>query len=73
MAEAISLVLGVTSMFSTCIDCFRLVNTARLTDEDLAILLVKLDLQKTRLWIWGDEVGLVTGTAEERPPGLLIQ
>lgn len=46
-------------LFSTCIDCFDLFEAAHALEEDSKILLVKLDLEKTRLLIWGNAVGIV--------------
>jgi hypothetical protein len=68
--EPISLTIGVAALFSTCIECFEYLKAAQVFEDDLKILLVKLDLEKTRLLIWGNAVGVLKDATEERAPGL---
>jgi hypothetical protein len=39
--------------------CFGYFKAAQSLTEDLKILLVKLDIEKTRLLIWGNAVGIL--------------
>ena len=57
--EPISLTIGIASLFSTCIECFEYFKAAQSLGDDLKILLVKLDIEKTRLLIWGNAVGIL--------------
>ena len=63
--EAVSLTVGVVALaglFSTCIDCFDIFETAHTLEGECKILLVKLDLEKTRLLIWGNTAGIMDDT-----------
>jgi hypothetical protein len=68
--EAIGLTIGIASLFSTCIECFDLFQAAKDYDEYVEILLVKLDLEKTRLLIWGNGVGIMKSPTDGRAPEL---
>ena len=70
MAEAI---IGVTasaitmaSLFSTCIECFDYFKAAQAFKKDSEILLTKLDIEKTRLLIWGSNVGILQARGSQR-------
>ena len=62
--------VALASLFSTCVECFDYYKASQTFDEDYEILLVKLDLEKTRLLIWGDHVGIVKAEDEGRSPEL---
>jgi hypothetical protein len=67
--EPVSLTIGVValaSLFSTCVECFEYFSSAKDLEEDFEILLVKLDLEKTRLLIWGNAVGVLKADGEGR-------
>jgi hypothetical protein len=67
--EPVSLTIGVValaSLFSTCVECFEYFSSAKDLKEDFEILLVKLDLEKTRLLIWGNAVGVLKAEGEGR-------
>jgi hypothetical protein len=67
--EAAGLAVGaiaLASLFSTCVECFECYEAARDAEEDLKTILVKLDLEKTRLLIWGDQVGVLKTTQQGR-------
>jgi hypothetical protein len=67
--EPVSLTIGVValaSLFSTCVECFEYFNSAKDLEEDFEVLLVKLDLEKTRLLIWGNAVGVLKADGEGR-------
>jgi len=68
--EAIGLTIGIASLFSTCIDCFEIFQAVKDYDEYVDIILVKLDLEKTRLLIWGDGVGIMKRAGDGRAPEL---
>src|SRR4051794_14653357 len=59
-------VMEFASLFSTCVECFEYMKTAQNYDEAIEILLVKLDLEKTRLLIWGNAVGILKKSDEGR-------
>src|SRR5579871_283131 len=70
MADPISLTMGAVALaglFSTCVECFDYFIAAKSFREDLEILLVKLDLEKTRLLIWGNSVGVLR--TKDEPEG----
>ena len=52
-------VVALAGLFSTCIDCFDLFEAAHALDEESKVLSIKLDLEKTRLLIRGNAVGIV--------------
>jgi hypothetical protein len=67
--EPVSLTIGIValaSLFSTCVECFEYFSSAKDLEEDFEILLVKLDLEKTRLLIWGNAVGVLKAEGEGR-------
>nr|KAK5441247.1 hypothetical protein LTR18_007091 [Exophiala xenobiotica] len=59
---------GLATLFSTCIDCFELIRTAKAQGRDYEILLTKLDVEKTRLLQWADGVGLLGLDERSRNP-----
>jgi hypothetical protein len=67
--ELVSLTIGavaLASLFSTCIECFDYFKAGQSLEEDLEIFLVKLDLEKTLLLIWGSAVGVLKADGEGR-------
>jgi len=59
--EAVGLgigIVGLASLFSTCLDCFDYIDSARSYERDSEILVGKLLIQRVRLALWGDLVGL---------------
>jgi len=67
--EPVSLTIGVValaSLFSTCIECFDYFKAGQALEEDFELLLVKLDVEKTRLLIWGNAVGVLEPEGEGR-------
>jgi len=69
--EALGLTIGLASLFSTCIECFEYYKTAQSLGTDIQTLLVKLDVEKTRLLIWGNTVGILQASVMEgRSPDL---
>ncbi|KAH6669490.1 prion-inhibition and propagation, helo domain-containing protein, partial [Halenospora varia] len=65
--------VSVTALFTTCIECYSLVVTAREFGEDYELLCTELSLQKLRFFLWGESVGLASKTSDSQPrpnPGL---
>jgi hypothetical protein len=58
--------IALASLFSTCVECFECYEATRDAAEDLKTILVRLDLEKTRLLIWGDQVGILKTTEQGR-------
>ncbi|KAF2269537.1 hypothetical protein CC78DRAFT_612488 [Lojkania enalia] len=58
--EVPAFLIGVASLFSSCVDAFTYFKTAQRADEDVEILLLKLDIERTRLLVWGNEIGMFT-------------
>jgi hypothetical protein len=73
MAEAIGVVLGVAGLFSACLDCLELVDSARNYEHESEVLVAKLDIQRVRLQIWGDLVGLTSEHSSDEPETLTRQ
>lgn len=60
--EPISLAIGavaLASLFSLCVQCFDLIVVARNLGLDYELLIVKLSIEKRRLMIWGEAVGIL--------------
>ena len=68
MAELTIGAIALASLFSTCIDCFDYFKSAQDFSHDSRLLLVKLDLEKTRLLVWGNVVGILEGIDDGRSP-----
>lgn len=61
MAEAAGLAIGVAGLaglFSSCVDCFDMIQMGRARLRDVAVLHQRLDNQKMRFLIWGESLGL---------------
>ncbi|KAK3369552.1 prion-inhibition and propagation-domain-containing protein [Lasiosphaeria ovina] len=62
-AEVLS-VIGLAALFSTCVESFGYFKAAQRMEKDCDILLVKLDIEKTRLLVWGSTIDVFdSGTA----------
>ena len=55
-------VIPLVALFNTCIEAFNYIQSSKSFGRDYQLLQVKLDVEKTRLLIWGDEVGLQDGS-----------
>ena len=57
------------SLFTSCIDCFNIVVAAKDLGRDNELLCTALSIQKLRLFLWGESVGLASrqGTFIPRP------
>jgi hypothetical protein len=73
--EAVGLAVGVASLaglFSTCVECFNYIDLGRNYECDSEILFAKFHIQRVRLCLWGQLVGL-TGSIEEENLRILAQ
>ena len=52
--------VGLTALFTTCIDAFHIVLSAHGFGEDYEVLCADLAIQRLRFCLWGETVGLVT-------------
>lgn len=60
--EAVGLAISIISLagtFKDCIDLFSMISTAKSMEKDFAILSVKLDIEKTLLLQWAEQVRLI--------------
>jgi hypothetical protein len=52
-------IAGIAGLFSTCLDCFQLIQRGRAFEKDYRILETKLDNQELRFSAWGRACGLI--------------
>jgi ribosomal protein S16 len=60
--EPVSFTIGAVALaglFSLCIQCFDLIEIGRKTSVYYKILVVKLSLEKRRLMVWSEAVGIL--------------
>ncbi|KAF2877474.1 prion-inhibition and propagation-domain-containing protein [Massariosphaeria phaeospora] len=69
--EIPAFLIGAAGLFSSCVDAFSYFKAAQRADEDIEILLLKLDIEKTRLLLWGNEIGMFS--ANQQHPRLRQQ
>ncbi|KAF9775764.1 hypothetical protein IL306_006106 [Fusarium sp. DS 682] len=67
--DAAAFVIGVAGLFSSCVDAFNYFKLAQHANREVEIVLLKLDIEKTRLLIWGENVGIFS--ASRHNPRLL--
>ena len=71
--EPISLsisIVALASLFSTCVECFDLLDARRGFERDYELLIIQLQLEKTRLLDWSQSVGLLQTEGLQRPVDL---
>lgn len=56
--EPVSLTIGITALFTTCIECFEYFKAATTLRADFDILLLKLVLGQEPLLVWVEVVGI---------------
>lgn len=61
MADTAGLATGVVTTWQTCVQWFDLIDSSRCYGMDYEGLAVKLELERVRLLIWGQSVGLNEG------------
>ena len=59
--------VGLTALFTTCIDAFHIVITAHEFGEDYEVLCADLAIQRLRFCLWGETVGLVSRGSNTPP------
>jgi Prion-inhibition and propagation len=62
--------VALAALFSTCIECFEYFRAGQSLEPDLDTVLAKLDIEKTRLLIWGNHIGILNATTEGRHAAL---
>lgn len=62
--------VGLTALFTTCIDAFHIVITAHEFGEDYEVLCADLAIQRLRFCLWGETVGLVSRGSNTPPSPL---
>ena len=70
MAEvvgAIASAVTIIGLFKSCIDAFELVQVARNQGTDYNRLLVKFNIEKCRLYTWGQKMELTNASHEVEP------
>jgi Prion-inhibition and propagation len=58
--------VALATLFSTCVECFGFFRAAQSFQPDMETALAKLDLEKTRLLIWGNQIGILQATENGR-------
>lgn len=53
-------VFGVASVFTSCIDAFSYFKLYQNATRDIEVILLKLDIEKARLLIWGENIGILS-------------
>ena len=56
--EPISFSVGVATLFSTCIECFKYFKAGQAQHPDYELLELEFDLIKSRMLIWGNAIGI---------------
>ncbi|RYP20524.1 hypothetical protein DL767_009427 [Monosporascus sp. MG133] len=64
--EVPGILLAVAGLFSSCVDAFAYFKLAQCADREVEVALLKLDVEKARLLIWGNEMGIFS-TGPQRP------
>src|SRR5436190_16629345 len=63
--EVPAFVVGVAGLFSSCVDAFTYFKLAQRANRDAEVVLLKLDIEKTRLLIWGENVGIFSASRQD--------
>ena len=56
--EPISFSVGVATLFSTCVECFKYFRAGQAQHADYELLELEFDLIKSRMLIWGNAIGI---------------
>jgi len=56
--EIPAFVIGVAGVFTSCVDAFGYFKLYQNATRDIEVVLLKLDIEKARLLIWGENVGI---------------
>jgi hypothetical protein len=71
MAEIVGIVasaLTLAGLFKLCIESFDVIHTLQAQGTDLEKLLLKLRIEKCRLYTWGQTMGLTADTTTKQSP-----
>ncbi|KAK5044958.1 hypothetical protein LTR84_010330 [Exophiala bonariae] len=63
--EVPAFLIGVAGLFGSCVDAFAYFKLAQRADREVEVVLLKLDIEKTRLLIWGDQVGMFSASHQD--------
>ncbi|KAL8901197.1 MAG: hypothetical protein Q9192_000674 [Flavoplaca navasiana] len=55
--------VGLVALLTTCVECFEYIDAAKSCGWDLELLTIKFAIEKARLLIWGESVGILSTTA----------
>ncbi|KAL8754830.1 MAG: hypothetical protein Q9199_004073, partial [Rusavskia elegans] len=55
--------VGLISLLTTCVECFEYIDAAKTCGRDLELLTTKFSIEKARLLIWGESVGISSTNA----------
>lgn len=64
--EVPAFLIGVAGLFSSCVDAFGYFKLAQRASRDAEIVLLKLDIEKARLMVWGENVGIFSAINVDR-------
>jgi hypothetical protein len=70
MAEAVGIVasaISIAGLFKACIDAFEIIKAAQSQELDFQKAVLKLNIEKCRLYIWGQAVRLTAPPNESQP------
>ena len=56
--EPISFSVGVATLFTTCVECFKYFKAGQAKHKDYELLELEFDLIKSRMLIWGNAIGM---------------
>lgn len=62
--------IALATLFGTCVECFDYFRVPRSLKKDLEILFVRLDVEKTRILLWANAIGILNSKSEGRDPQL---
>jgi len=65
--EVPAFLIGLAGLFSSCVDAFGYFKLAQHADRDVEVILLRLDIQKARLLIWGENVGIFSASPHQNP------
>ncbi|KAL9024938.1 MAG: hypothetical protein Q9180_007768 [Flavoplaca navasiana] len=54
--------VGLVTLLTTCVECFEYIDAAKSCGRDLELLTTKFAIEKARLLIWGESVGILSST-----------
>ena len=66
MADAAGLAIGIISLWKTCVQVFDIVDSSKKYGMDFELLRLKLEVERIRLLMWGDIIGLNEVQAVDR-------